>query len=199
MIGTLFDTMLAQPSFFPRFFGLLAFFFAGLTLEIGIFRRQLFSRFPRTLVIKVHSIIGLFALVFSIMHIIAVFKDAEGWAESLSIWQALFPDFSGTLEISISLGLIGLYMLIITILSGALFTWISKRLGHKVWLMIHRGSFVFYLLIFFHALRIGTDFSNPYFVVFFGHVIIAFFGYILLRAVPIRLKERLTGIFKKRE
>lgn len=178
--------MLTEASFLVRVLGLLAFFFAGLTLIVGIFRHELIKRFSRKEIIRYHSALGFFSIFFMVLHIIYVFMDRNGWGAIIKLRQVFLPDFSGITSTNVSLGLFGMYFLIMTILSGIFFLKISKKFGYNTWLIIHRGSFVFYLFIFFHALRIGTDFKNPYIIIFFMQVFAVIIIYLIYKFVKIK-------------
>jgi DMSO/TMAO reductase YedYZ heme-binding membrane subunit len=163
-------SIIMKPGFQARLNGLLAFFFAGLTLIVGIFRRQLMNKLDRKIVIRYHTLVGFFALLFMVLHIASVLFDVGGWGDSVKLVNVFFPDFSSLTMTYISLGAIGMYLLLITILTGIFFLKISKRFGYLTWVTLHRGSFFFYAFIFFHALKIGTDFHNPYIIIFFWQV-----------------------------
>ena len=177
---------ISKPNLLTRLAGLIAFFFAGLTLLVGIFRHQLIKRFSRKEVITYHSVLGFFAITFAVSHIFTILFDKGGWAETITLKNIFIPHFSGYVLFNVALGTIGLYLLFLTILSGILFVKISRMLGYKAWLVIHRGSFAFYLFIFFHSLRLGTDFKNPYIIVFFSQVFLIIIIYVIYRALKIK-------------
>lgn len=188
---------ISNAAFLVRLLGILAFFFAGLTLIVGIFRHELIKKFSRKEVIKYHSVLGFFSVFFMALHIFFVFMDKNGWATSISLRQVFLPDFSGIVATNVSLGLFGMYFFLITILSGIFFMKISKKFGYKTWILMHRGSFIFYLFIFFHALRIGTDFRNPYIIIFFMQVFLIIILYILYRVSQVKkIEEKLKSIIR---
>jgi DMSO/TMAO reductase YedYZ heme-binding membrane subunit len=160
--------IIQEPGFQARMNGLLAFFFSGLTLLVGIYRLEIMKKFSRSEIIRYHATLGFLSLLFVIFHIVAVLLDSRWSIELRDIFIPSF--FSSPTLFNSALGTIGLYLLLITIISGIFFVYLAKKIGYNYWLLIHRSSFIFYILVFFHALRIGTDFGNPYILIFFSHV-----------------------------
>lgn len=185
--------LLQKPPFQARIHGILAFFFAGLTLLIGIFRFQLIQNFSRKEVITYHTVVGFFSFFFLALHLVAVLSDAGGWAETIKLSDIFIPTFSGVVLFNTSLGVLGMYLLASTIASGVFFVKIAKKISYKNWLLIHRFSFLFYGVIFLHALWMGTDFKNPYILVFFSHVILVILGYMAIKAFGIKWISDIIG------
>ena len=180
------SVMIARPSFLARIAGIVAFFFAGLTLLVGIYRFQLIEKFSRKEVIRYHALLGIFSCFLIFMHILFVLRDKGGWAGTVKLEHIFIPYISTPLLINISLGVVGMYLFILTIISGIFFIRISKKWGYNTWLLLHRGSYIFYLFILFHAIRIGTDFENPYILLFFSHVILLVLGHIIFKTIKMR-------------
>jgi DMSO/TMAO reductase YedYZ heme-binding membrane subunit len=150
------------------------------------------TKFDRKTVIKYHTLIGFFALLFMLLHIGSILFDVGGWGDSIKLVNVFSPNFSGLTKTSISLGVIGMYLLIITVLTGIFFLKISKRFGYLTWVTIHRGSFFFYIFIFYHALRIGTDFRNIYIIIFFWQVFAVIGIYIVYLIFKTELVSKIT-------
>jgi predicted ferric reductase len=163
---------LKSASFLTRIGGIAAFFFAGLTLIVGLYRLPMINKYSRKKVMRFHTILGCLSLAFIAFHIATVLLDFKGWALLVTLEDALLPHFTTRVISDIALGVIGLYLFLATVLTGIFFLSLSKKLGYKAWLFFHRLSFFFYLFVFVHAVRIGTDFTNPYVVVIFSHGLI---------------------------
>ena len=70
--------------------------------------------------------------------------------------EVLIPFTSGYETISMGLGTIGFYFLIVTILTSKF----RKKIGYQRWRKLHALNPILYILVTMHGLMSGTDFSG---------------------------------------
>ncbi len=88
------------------------------------------------------------------LHLIALLLDATariGWVDLFVPFHAAYG--------GLALGLGALSVDVLAIVTVTSF--LRRRMGKRLWLWIHRLSYVAFGLVFLHAVLSGTDFSDP--------------------------------------
>ncbi len=146
-------------SIIGRITGMLAYFFLALHTLVGVYRMPLIKKLGRKLVIRSHVVLSIISLIFVIIHILSLMNDSVVWGTFLTFSKIFIPSFETSTNISISYGVFALYFIMIGIIGGILFRFISKRFGYKIWIWLHRTTYFSYIAIYFHSLNLGTDFK----------------------------------------
>ncbi|MBN1923891.1 MAG: ferric reductase-like transmembrane domain-containing protein [Nanoarchaeota archaeon] len=141
-------------SFYLRLIGLVAFVNTFVQLMLGSFRNFFKNNFNPLIVFKSHNYLGLFTLFLALVH--GMVK-----AYSLGLLDVLMLEAS----LGVVLGVIALYVMIITVFTSDLKYFFKVRYDYNVWKIIHLFNYALFFLIYFHAKSIGTDFNNELMVV----------------------------------
>ncbi|HUQ41127.1 MAG TPA: ferric reductase-like transmembrane domain-containing protein [Candidatus Limnocylindrales bacterium] len=91
-------------------------------------------------------------LVFA--HVIALVLDRTARIAPINVVVPFLTDYG---EIAIGLGTIAFDIIMIVTITS----WLRARMDNKLWMWIHRTSYVGFIAIFFHAALSGTDFDAP--------------------------------------
>ena len=108
------------------------------------------SKWPRLLNSELHNFITLLALIFTGIHVLAVWIDpftSFGWNE------VLIPFTSHYRPIWMALGIVALYLG----LAIGLSTWIRPLIGYTWWRRLHILTLVIYALVTVHGIATGSD------------------------------------------
>ncbi len=128
-------------------FGLLTLSVAiGLALTLHIQS----PRWPRIINSELHNFITLLALVFTGVHVLAVWIDPFthfGWNE------VFVPLASHYRPLWMALGIIAFYIGIAIGVS----TWLRPHIGYKLWRRLHVLTLVLYALVVIHGIATGSD------------------------------------------
>jgi predicted ferric reductase len=108
------------------------------------------NRWPRIINNELHNFLTLLSLVFTGIHVLAVWVDPFtnfGWSE------VLIPFVSHYRPASMALGIIGLY------LGGAVgvSTWLRPHIGYALWRRLHYLTLVLFALVSVHGIMTGSD------------------------------------------
>lgn len=124
--------------------------FINLCLGIGLKTRYLDKILNRWRVLDLHQFTGLLAVGLVLLHVFSLLGDSY---YSFSLPQLFVPGASPYRPAWVALGVIGFYALLVIT-----FSWYIRRfIGQKMWRVIHYGSFLFVIIVFFHAIKSGTD------------------------------------------
>jgi predicted ferric reductase len=107
-------------------------------------------RWPRLVNSELHNFLTLLALIFTGVHILAVWLDPFtrfGWAE------VFIPFLSHYRPLWMALGIVGLYLA----LAVGLSTWLRSRIGYVWWRRLHLLTLATYALVTVHGLGNGSD------------------------------------------
>jgi predicted ferric reductase len=108
------------------------------------------QKWPRLINSELHNFLGLLALVFTVVHVGAVWLDPY----TKFGWYAIFVPFASNYRpIWMALGIVGLYLG----LAIAASVWLRPMIGYRVWRTIHYLTFGVYLLTTVHGIFTGTD------------------------------------------
>lgn len=128
-------------------FGLLTISVAiGLALSLHLQS----NRWPRIINSELHNFVTLLALIFTGIHILAVWVDPFtrfGWNE------IFIPFASHYRAIWMALGIVAFYIGIAIGIS----TWLRPRIGYKVWRSLHTLTLVLFGLVVVHGIATGSD------------------------------------------
>lgn len=132
--------------------GLLAFALLWAQCMLALAKRvRLLRAFP-SLSLRRHLILGLATLAMCLGHL-GLFFGAAWLRQGSAPWALLVPNFSaGYYKLHVSLGLLGLLALGLGVFAG----WKSRR-GHKGWRTLHMIWPLAFMLVFWHALAIGSE------------------------------------------
>lgn len=173
--------------YITRVSGILAFvmmylsFFFGFSLRITWIRKF----FPFNM-LAVHRRVSVLALIFTVVHAVAPIFDRQF---RLSTVEVLIPFISDYATDLIAMGVIGMYLMAILVVSS----YLQKRLPYWFWRVLHYSYVVLYVLVVIHAIRLGTDFAQPWVV----NLIYAATGLLVILAV-LNIRQRILVFRAKR-
>lgn len=105
---------------------------------------------PRIINSELHNFVTLLALVFTVVHILAVWIDpftSFGWNE------VFFPFVSHYRPLWMAFGIVALYIGIAIGIS----TWLRPHIGYKWWRRLHVLTLLLYGLVVVHGIATGSD------------------------------------------
>ncbi|MEX2963695.1 hypothetical protein [Microbulbifer sp. TYP-18] len=141
------------PYLFSKLTGLLAFscFWVQCLLALAKGAPVLRNSMP-SLTTKGHIRLGLSTLGLVLAHL-GLFFTAVSLRTGAPAWGLLLPQFSqGYYQLHVSLGLVGLWLLLLAIFAG----WQTYR-GKRGWRKVHMAWFAVFALVFWHAFAIGSE------------------------------------------
>ena len=132
--------------------GFAAFGLLTLSVAIGLVLKLRWqsARWPHITIRKLHKFITLLALIFTGIHILAIWVDPFtnfGWDE------VFLPFVSHYRPLWMALGIIALYMGIAIGIS----TWLRPHIGYKWWRRLHMLTLLLYTLVVVHGIATGSD------------------------------------------
>lgn len=119
-------------------------------LGLALSMRWQAPRWPRLINSELHNFVTLLSLVFTIIHILAVWLDpftAFGWSE------IFIPFISHYRPLWMAFGVVGLYLG----LALAASVWLRPYIGYEWWRRLHVLTLVAYLFVTVHGLTMGSD------------------------------------------
>ncbi|HET9109817.1 MAG TPA: hypothetical protein VFN78_03220 [Ktedonobacterales bacterium] len=122
----------------------------AVALGLALSMRWQAPRWPRLINSELHNFVTLLGLVFTIIHVLAVWLDpftAFGWSE------VFIPFVSHYRAIWMAFGIIALYLG----LALAASVWLRPYIGYEWWRRLHVLTLVVYLLVTVHGLTTGSD------------------------------------------
>jgi len=134
-------------------------------------------RFPRFVTNELHRFVTLLAVVFMVVHGIAVALDPF---IKLGPIELLVPFLSHYRPVWMALGIVGGYLLLAVYLSER----IRSRIGYSWWRRLHTLAFVVYLFATIHGLGTGTDSRTPWAIALYGGGALAVGGLLVYRLWP---------------
>lgn len=108
---------------------------------------------PRPLAFTLHNVTAWLAMGFSAVHAWALLGDR---VVSFSLPGILLPFAADYQPALTGLGTLSLYVGLLVSLSF----YFSKRIGHRTWRLIHALSYLMFVGITLHGVRLGTDSST---------------------------------------
>jgi hypothetical protein len=132
--------------------GFVAYILLTLSVAIGLALTLHWQspRWPRLINSELHNFITLLALIFTCVHVTAVWLDpftSFGWNE------VLIPFASHYRPQWVALGIIALYLG----LAIGLSTWLRPRIGYRWWRRLHVLTLLIFALVLVHGIATGSD------------------------------------------
>ncbi len=178
------------PWYVSRASGLVAFLllyisiFLGLTLRVPLLRKIFFPVYS----MKIHCWISVQALVFAFIHAISLIFDKWLGFRLVDLFVPFVSKYQPSLT---SLGIFGFYLIIIMIVTS----YGKKLISHKIWRGVHFANIVLYIIVFIHALYLGTDlkielFRNIFILANAGLVFLTLYNIELRIADTLRIRKQ---------
>ncbi len=132
--------------------GLISYLLLTASVSLGLILRNRWqsSRWPRLVTNELHGYVSLLALVFIVVHVLAVTVDPF---THFGLAAVLVPFASHYRPIWMGLGIVALYLLLAVWVS----TRMRHRIGHRLWRQIHVLAFAVYGAATLHGLGTGSD------------------------------------------
>jgi DMSO/TMAO reductase YedYZ heme-binding membrane subunit len=132
--------------------GFVAYVLLTLAVSAGLVLRNRWqtSRWPRLVTNEVHGYLSLLALVFIVVHVLAVLVDPF---TRFRLGEVLVPLASHYRPLWMGLGTVALYLLLAVWISSKL----RSRIGYRTWRGIHVLAYGVYGAATVHGLGTGTD------------------------------------------
>ena len=165
--------------------GFTAYILAGLSVALGLalsMKWQSASKWPRIINNELHNFLALLALVFTTVHVLAVWIDPYtkfGWSE------VFIPFLTHYRTIWMSLGIVSLYLGIAIAIS----TWIRPFIGYTWWRRLHYVTLAIYVLVTLHGMMTGSDTNTAWGIGIYGGSI-GVIGLLLTRRIILSVKAR---------
>ena len=165
--------------------GFTAYILSGLAVALGLalsMKWQSASKWPRIINNELHNFLTLLALVFTTIHVLAVWIDPYtkfGWNE------VFIPFLTHYRTIWMSLGIVALYLGIAIGIS----TWIRPLIGYKWWRRLHYLTLALYVLVTVHGIMTGSDSQTGWGIGIYGGSIVVI-GLLLCRRIMLSVNAR---------
>jgi DMSO/TMAO reductase YedYZ heme-binding membrane subunit len=132
--------------------GLISYVLLTTAVSLGLILRNRWqsSRWPRLVTNELHGYVSLLALVFIVVHVLAVTVDPF---THFGLGAVLIPFASHYRPLWMGLGIVALYLLLAVWIS----TRLRQRIGHRLWRQIHVLAFAVYGAATLHGLGTGSD------------------------------------------
>jgi predicted ferric reductase len=115
------------------------------------------DRWPRLINSELHNFLSLLGLIFTIVHVLAVWIDPFtkfGWSE------VFIPLVSHYRTVGVALGITALYLGIAIGIS----TWLRPRIGYQWWRRLHVLTLLIFALVTIHGIVTGSN-SNTWWAI----------------------------------
>jgi hypothetical protein len=132
--------------------GLVSYVLLTAAVGLGLVLRNRWqsSRWPRLVTNELHGYVSLLALVFIVVHVLAVAVDPF---THFGLRAVVVPFATHYRPVWMSLGIVALYLLLAVWVSSRL----RRRIGHRLWRRIHVLAFAVYAAATLHGLGTGSD------------------------------------------
>ena len=132
--------------------GLVSYVLLTGAVALGLILRNRWqsSRWPRLVTNELHGYVSLLALVFIVVHVLAVAVDPF---THFGLHAVVVPFATHYRPLWMSLGIVSLYLLLAVWVSSRL----RQRIGHRLWRRIHALAFAVYAAATLHGLGTGSD------------------------------------------
>ena len=137
--------------------GMAAFVLLTLVVGLGLALslRLASDAWPRVLTTAGHRQLTNVALVMTGVHLAMLVVDAEA---AMSVADLVIPFASGYRPFATALGVLGLYVVLVTWVS----TLLRTQLGRRRWRALHRVAIAAWVLALLHGVLAGTDTGTPW-------------------------------------
>lgn len=150
---------------------------ASVVVGLALSMKVKSPRFPRFVTNELHRFVTLLAVVFMVVHGIAVALDPY---IKLGPIELLVPFASHYRPVWMALGITGGYLLLAVYLSER----IRSRIGYSWWRRLHTLAFVVYLFATIHGLGTGTDSRTPWAIALYAGGALVVGGLLVYRLWP---------------
>ena len=132
--------------------GFAAYILLSVAVSVGLVLRNRWQtpKWPRLITNELHGYLSLLALVFIVVHVLAVLVDPF---TRFGLAEVLVPFVSHYRPVWMGLGIVALYLLLAVWLSSRLRT----RVGYETWRRIHVLAYGVYVAATIHGLGTGSD------------------------------------------
>ena len=132
--------------------GFAAYILLSVAVSVGLVLRNRWQtpKWPRLITNELHGYLSLLALVFIVVHVLAVLVDPF---TRFGLAEVLVPFVSHYRPVWMGLGIVALYLLLAVWLSSRLRT----RIGYETWRRIHVLAYGVYVAATIHGLGTGSD------------------------------------------
>jgi predicted ferric reductase len=149
--------------------GFTAYILLALSVALGLAlsaKLQSPSKWPRLINNELHNFLTLLALIFTGIHVLAVWIDPF----TRFSWNEVFiPFVSHYRTLWMALGIVGLYLG----LAIGLSTWIRPLIGYIWWRRLHYLTLALYVLVTLHGIMTGSDTQTLWgFAIYAGSVLL---------------------------
>ncbi|HCU70462.1 MAG TPA: hypothetical protein DIC35_01755, partial [Candidatus Moranbacteria bacterium] len=176
--------------YISRASGLMAYFLLWWVMFFGLAIRTpiLKSVFVPIFSLEIHCWLSLQSLFFVFFHAGSLLVDKY---LNFNVWDIIVPFHSQTYTSEIALGILGLYLMAVLIITS----YFKNIISQKIWRSIHWMNIVLFAIVTIHAFFIGTDLKNTPWLqnTFIGMNI--FLIFIIIVNLSVRLKN---AIFSKK-
>ena len=138
---------------FSKLIGLYAFFLVWFHIIWVLLKETPFRSILPYWKPSYHQLMGVSLMLIIILHAL-LFLIAVSLRNGMLAYSLFIPDFSDYYHSLLGLGVIALWLLPFIIYSGLKLKKTQKKRT------LHRGAFLFYLLIFLHGIGIGSETKN---------------------------------------
>ncbi len=165
--------------------GFTAYILLGLSVALGLalsMKWQSPSKWPRIINNELHNFLALLALVFTTVHVLAVWIDPYtkfGWSE------VFIPFLTHYRTLWMSLGIVALYLGIAIGIS----TLLRPYIGYAWWRRLHYVTIAIYVLVTIHSIMTGSDTKTSWGLAIYGGSI-GIIGLLLTRRIVLSVKAR---------
>jgi predicted ferric reductase len=164
--------------------GLTAYVLLTLSVVIGLALSLHWQspRWPRLINNELHNFVTLLALIFTAVHVLAV------WIDPFTNfgWRAVFIPFATSYHpLPMALGIVGLYLG----LAVGLSTWIRPWIGYAWWRRFHYVTLLLFALVAIHSITLGTDSKTPWVIALYAVSCALVAGLVVLRIVKSTQKK----------
>ena len=116
--------------------------------------RSLSKRPGRGWVLDLHRFLGALGVVFTVVHVVALVADSYVDFDAADV---LVPFASAWRPAAVAYGVVAAYLLVAVEVTSLL----QRRLGRRVWRVVHLLSFPLWVLATVHLFAAGADAASP--------------------------------------
>jgi len=125
----------------------------GIAIRFGLFGGLAKNRSIRS----THEFTAILWIPLGLLHVGALLLDQTARLTPLDVVVPFLADYGAGGKLALGLGAIGLDLFVVVAITG----WLRSRMATRVWIWIHRLSYLAFAAMFVHAVLGGTDFSSP--------------------------------------
>lgn len=162
-----------QPWYLTRAAGLLAYLLLWASVTLGLLQSlgMLKGLTAPVANLDVHQFVSLGAIYATVFHAVVLLYDRY---VPFTISELLVPFASDYKPVLVTLGIMGLYLMLLVTVT----TYLRSRLSPRTWRSIHLTSLVAFAFALLHGLLLGTDATHP--VVAFAYRFTAILTFLLV-------------------